>query len=105
MTVSSWDMRGSLICAFKVSNGVSVLVGPPEAGEGGWNGSLTVPEDACDTVPSTVEAALDEVEMSLGPNSFPVVVTYDNDGVPIALGPAEGTTDGGGFGIDFHATT
>ena len=99
MTIDSWDMRGTLICTFKVSNGVSALVGSPKAGDGGWNGSMTVPSDACQTVPSTVEAALDAVGLALGPNSLPVDVTYDDNGVPISLAPGEGVADGGGFGI------
>ena len=102
LTVDSWDMRGTLICTFNVSNGVSAIVGSPKAGDGGWSGSMTVPSDACQTVPSTVEAALDAVGLALGSNSLPVAVTYDDNGVPISLSPAEGVADGGGFGIDFE---
>ena len=102
MTIDSWDMRGTLICTFKVSNGASALVGSPKAGDGGWNGSMTVPSDACQTVPSTVEAALDAVGLALGPNSLPVIVTYDENGVPISVAPGEGVADGGGFGIDLQ---
>ena len=101
--VGIWDMRGGFSCTFGVVRGMATLHGDPVAASVGWNGSMTVPKAECRTLPSTVEEVFDRVSLMLRAGGMPIVVKYDERGVPMDITPGQGVIDGGGFTVEVTA--